>query len=142
MSESKQKEYSNGEITVVWKPTVCIHSKKCWKELGTVFQPKERPWVKMEGASTDEIAKQVEKCPSGALSWYRNDDPNKGIPQDHAEVTVVKNGPIRVFGNVRITHSDGSTEDRERVTALCRCGLSQNKPFCDGTHKKENWRED
>ena len=141
MSESKQKEYSNEEITVVWKPAVCIHSKKCWKELGEVFQPKERPWVKMDGASTAEIKAQVDKCPSGALSWYQNGDPDKGIPQNAGEVTIVPNGPIRIFGTLNIRHSDGTEETRERVTALCRCGLSANKPFCDGTHKRANWKE-
>ena len=70
------KTYSNGEITVVWKPVLCQHSTICWKgESGllAVFNPREKPWIKMEGASTDRIIEQVNKCPSGALSFYFNE---------------------------------------------------------------------
>jgi uncharacterized Fe-S cluster protein YjdI len=61
------KEYSNGEIVVVWKSELCIHSAR---GLPGVFQPKSRPWVKVDQASSAEITAQVDKCPSGALSWY------------------------------------------------------------------------
>ena len=66
--------YTNGEVTVVWKPDVCIHSTFCWKGLIEVFNPKEKPWIKMDGASTERIIEQVKKCPSGALSYFLNDE--------------------------------------------------------------------
>jgi uncharacterized Fe-S cluster protein YjdI len=66
--------YTNSEITVVWKPKVCIHSTLCWKGLVEVFNPREKPWIKMDGASTARIIKQVTKCPSGALSYFLNDE--------------------------------------------------------------------
>jgi uncharacterized Fe-S cluster protein YjdI len=69
------KKYSNGEVTVVWKPAVCQHSTICWKKatgLPEVFNPFVHPWVKMDGASTERIIEQVKKCPSGALSFYLN----------------------------------------------------------------------
>lgn len=65
--------YKNNDITVVWKPKVCTHSKKCWKELSAVFKPLEKPWVKMDGATSEQIVKQVDCCPSGALSYYKNE---------------------------------------------------------------------
>jgi uncharacterized Fe-S cluster protein YjdI len=71
MSESNQRQYSNGEITVVWQPEVCIHSKLCWKGLRNVFNPQKRPWVNIDGASTEEIREQVSKCPSGASELFR-----------------------------------------------------------------------
>ncbi len=66
------RHYTNDEITVVWKPGVCIHSKMCWKGLIEVFNPKARPWINMDGASTERIIEQIKKCPSGALSFFVN----------------------------------------------------------------------
>ena len=66
------KEYTNGEVTIVWKNTLCIHSGKCFTGLPKVFDPRKQPWVTPEGASTEEIINQVKKCPSGALSYYLN----------------------------------------------------------------------
>ena len=74
---SKEHNYSNGEVTIVWKPEMCIHSRKCWKGLGAVFQPGENPWIKPEEASTEEIIAQVGQCPSGALSYFLNKDQPK-----------------------------------------------------------------
>ncbi|SCY75032.1 (4Fe-4S)-binding protein [Flavobacterium caeni] len=73
------KEYSNGEVTIVWKPELCIHSGICARGLPKVFQPREKPWIKQDGATTAQIIEQVSKCPSGALSTYLNaQKPNHG----------------------------------------------------------------
>src|SRR5688572_17517820 len=66
------KKYSNDDITVVWKPDVCIHSTKCWKGLLEVFDPRRSPWIVMENSTTERIIDQVGQCPSGALSYYYN----------------------------------------------------------------------
>ncbi len=71
---SKDHNYSNGEVTIVWRPDLCIHSRNCWKGLGAVFQPGQKPWIKPEGASAEEIIAQVRQCPSGALSHFYNPD--------------------------------------------------------------------
>lgn len=65
-----KKEYSNGEVTITWEPKKCIHSGKCVKGLPNVFQPKEKPWIKIDAASSEELVEQVKKCPSGALGYY------------------------------------------------------------------------
>lgn len=62
------KTYSNGEITIVWKPELCIHSGVCVKTLPQVYNPKARPWIKIENATSDALIDQVAKCPSKALS--------------------------------------------------------------------------
>lgn len=134
------KEYSNGEVTIVWKPEVCIHSAMCVNGLPGVFNSKARPWINAEGASTDEIVAQVKKCPSGALSYYMNGSA-ESAPKIESEsiVEVVPNGPVLVYGNITIKHSDGREEQKNKVTALCRCGGSSNKPYCDGAHKKNGF---
>lgn len=65
------KRYSNGEITVVWQPSLCEHSGICARGLPKVFDPRRRPWVILEGFDTTTIVQQVERCPSGALSIER-----------------------------------------------------------------------
>ncbi|MCU0361185.1 MAG: (4Fe-4S)-binding protein, partial [Bacteroidia bacterium] len=75
-----KKEYSNGEVTIVWQSGLCIHSTKCWKGhagLPEVFNPAEKPWIKPEGANTERIIAQVKQCPSGALSYYLNTKKNE-----------------------------------------------------------------
>ena len=66
------KKYSNREVTITWKPKLCIHSTHCFKGLPEVFNPKERPWIKPENATTEQLIEQVLKCPTGALSWERD----------------------------------------------------------------------
>jgi uncharacterized Fe-S cluster protein YjdI len=66
------KKYTNGEVTIVWKPSMCKHSAICFHGLGAVFHPQELPWITPEHASTAEIIEQVKKCPSGALNYVMN----------------------------------------------------------------------
>lgn len=136
---SKIKEYSNGEVTVVWEAEKCIHSAICAKGLPRVFRPKDRPWVKIDAAETEAIVEQVKQCPSGALGFYMNNEADKTSEHLETKVEVLKNGPLLVYGTLKVTHKDGNQETKNRTTAFCRCGLSNNKPFCDGTHVKENF---
>ena len=138
----KKKEYSNGEITVVWQPRKCIHSGKCFEGLPSVFQPRVRPWIKIEAASTENIVNQVKACPSGALSYYRNDDAfglEDTLFPTETLVEIVQNGPLRVHGNIKVVHQDGIEEVKHARTLFCRCGGSSNKPFCDGTHNRNGF---
>lgn len=66
------KKYTNGEITIVWKSAKCIHSGNCFRGLSAVFDPRRKPWITPEGATTEQIIQQIGQCPSGALSYYRN----------------------------------------------------------------------
>ena len=134
--------YTNDHITVIWKPALCIHSKKCWQELGEVFNPRERPWIKIEGAPYDRIMQQVKACPSGALS-YELHTPAQKLHTEHAAVQpapgmfieCLPDGPILVKGDVVVKKSDGTEEIKAGTIALCRCGASANKPYCDGSHR-------
>jgi len=68
----KTFNYSNGEVTIVWKPDLCIHSGNCFRGLPQVFKPREKPWITPEGSTTEKIIEQLKKCPSGALSYFMN----------------------------------------------------------------------
>lgn len=138
------KKYSNGEVTVVWKPGLCIHSKICWTGMPEVFDPKEKPWIKPEGGTTDAIIAQVEKCPSGALSYFRNDTTadNSSAKDTNTKVEVLKNGPLLVHGEIVLKDKHGNESSKDKVTAFCRCGQSANKPFCDGTHNTCGFKDE
>jgi uncharacterized Fe-S cluster protein YjdI len=132
------KKYTNGEVTIVWKPAMCIHSAICFNGLGEVFHPSELPWITPEKSTTTKIIDQIKKCPSGALSYYMNADEAKDEVKVDAETIVetVPNGPLMVYGNVSVKGKDGVIAKKNSATAFCRCGASSNKPYCDGSHKK------
>jgi len=135
-----KKEYSHDGVTVVWKPGLCIHSGKCVQGLPHVFKPKDKPWIQPENATGEELMKTIDRCPSGALSYYAGDVANSeenNKAMENTKVEILDNGPLMVSGPVMITHSDGSTEIKNRNTAFCRCGKTGNIPFCDGSHKQE-----
>lgn len=136
----KTKEYSNGEVTIVWEAEKCIHSAICVKNSPNVFKPKDRPWVKIDAAATDELVTTVKKCPSGALSYYMSNESDQSSESLETKVEVLENGPLLVYGTLKITDKDGHEETKNKTTAFCRCGASQNKPYCDGAHVKEDFR--
>lgn len=134
------KEYTNGELTVVWKPKTCIHAGICVKTLPNVYKPNEKPWITAENASTQELKDQISKCPSGALSYYMNDADNPEQESLETKVEVLENGPLLVYGTLKVTDKDGNTETKNKTTAFCRCGGSENKPYCDGSHMKIDFK--
>lgn len=73
MPDQNIKKYSNGEVTVLWDASKCIHSANCVKNLPEVFKPKEKPWVQMENSTSENIISTVNKCPSGALSLKKQE---------------------------------------------------------------------
>ena len=77
MEKEIVKHYTNGELTVVWKPGLCTHSGVCVRTLPMVYNTTARPWIKPENASTAELKAQIGKCPSGALSYFINDGEDK-----------------------------------------------------------------
>lgn len=66
------KEYTNGEVTIVWQSGKCIHSANCVRNNPEVFKPKEKPWIVVENSTTKKIIETIKKCPSGALTYYLN----------------------------------------------------------------------
>ncbi|WP_288097263.1 (4Fe-4S)-binding protein [Hydrotalea sp.] len=137
------KKYINGEITIVWKPGVCIHSGICVRGLPLVFNTDLKPWINIQAATTAQLIQQVNQCPSGALSYYNNIAEDESSVEIKAETKLeaVPDGPLLVYGNVWITDAFGHETRKNKVTAFCRCGQSGNKPFCDGSHKKARFKD-
>jgi uncharacterized Fe-S cluster protein YjdI len=131
------KKFTNGEITVIWKPSTCIHSGNCVRGLSKVFNPKVRPWIKIFSPTTDEIMKTVNNCPSGAITFERNNDMSEKAQaaQPKIKIQVLTGGPLMLEGTCAILDKDGNETLKEGKVFLCRCGSSKNKPYCDGTHK-------
>ncbi|MEA1876476.1 MAG: (4Fe-4S)-binding protein [Bacteroidota bacterium] len=149
MSNPDDRDYTNGEITVFWKPDECIHATTCFMRLRKVFDPAKRPWVNMDGAPTDDIIRIVDECPTDALTWKFNNELSeeevekslakpKGeekVPTPPAaEVTIIENGPAIIKGNFKVADGMGNKIETANQIALCRCGGSRNLPFCDGSH--------
>jgi uncharacterized Fe-S cluster protein YjdI len=141
-NKSVSKSYSNDEITVFWRPDLCIHSANCLIGLPGVFDSSERPWVNIHGASSKEIVKTINTCPSRALLYLRNSNvalrktgkKRKKLPK-FARVQILKDGPAIISGNFVLRDPDHKKIHlRTDKAAICRCGASHKKPLCDGTH--------
>lgn len=138
------RKYTAENITVVWKPKLCIHSAICFKGLPEVFDPKARPWVNINGADAQRIVEQVRKCPSGALSIDHEKEPtplDTATSETDAQVLIQANGPLLLKGTFTIKYPDGNEEKKDGNVALCRCGASANKPYCDGSHRKIGFKD-
>jgi uncharacterized Fe-S cluster protein YjdI len=132
--DNLKREYATEEIAVEWEPRLCFHSRNCVRSLPQVFDESRRPWVAVDAATADEIEAAVALCPSGALRM-RRPRAHKARRPNETRVRASSNGPLLVAGGVRIVDAEGNLLYEGERAALCRCGGSANKPFCDGTHK-------
>lgn len=154
------RRYSNGEITVYWKPSACVHASYCYRELIEVFDPGRRPWVDINGSTTEKIIEVVNLCPTEALAWKWNDEEkNNSIGRDQlnhikfrrpelmgsgevppqqnpVSVKVMVDGPVVLKGNFTLLYSGNLKEAKDSIISICRCGVSDHQPFCDGRHRK------
>jgi CDGSH-type Zn-finger protein/uncharacterized Fe-S cluster protein YjdI len=133
MSE-KRHVFESPVITVTWIRQRCIHVAECVRGLPVVFRPGSVPWVDPAQAAADRVAEVVRRCPTGALHYERHDG---GASEPVPEVNVVvpeSDGPLYLSGDVEVTAEGGTTVARDTRVALCRCGATKHRPFCDGSH--------
>ena len=131
----RTREYEGNGIVVAYELRRCIHAAECVKGLPAVFDPDRRPWIQAAEADADAVAEVVRRCPTGALTYRRTD----GAPQEappEAAVEAVPDGPLHVRGAVELRDHEGALCWTGMRAALCRCGASNNKPFCDNSHRK------
>ncbi len=132
--------YSTDAIEVHWDAGRCIHSARCIAGAPSVFDPRRRPWIVLEGAEADRVANVVAQCPSGALHFRRLDGGAQEQPDEPPVAMPVPNGPLYLRGCLRVETNDGQLIAADTRIALCRCGGSANKPFCDNTHLRIGFR--
>jgi CDGSH-type Zn-finger protein len=146
----RRDTYVGQQVTVLDNRGICQHAGYCTDRLNTVFHSDGEPFVTPSGGRMDEIIRAVRDCPSGALSYAvdgqesREDTDFHGIREP--TITVTANGPYRITGAIALTDQQGADHPRAEGAsrehyALCRCGQSQNKPFCSGVHWYVDFRD-
>jgi CDGSH-type Zn-finger protein len=139
---SKKKSYVGKNITIHDNRNICSHAAECINNLPSVFRLNQRPWIEPDQATNEKIIEIIKKCPSGALSYSID-----GIEYRDLEgkplVKVSKDGPYLVSGGIELIGEAKFPDDvsKEHFT-LCRCGASNNKPFCDGNHNSINFKDE
>lgn len=140
-SKDRQKNYTGQAITVHDNRSICVHSEKCIKGLGSVFNVKNRPWINPDAATVAQIIEAVNRCPSGALTYTLADAAAEDAPP-LASIRIAPNGPYVIRGQAELKDvalAQGAPADRY---TLCRCGASKNKPFCDGAHHHSGFKDE
>jgi uncharacterized Fe-S cluster protein YjdI/CDGSH-type Zn-finger protein len=127
--------YANDAIDISYDAHRCIHAAERIRRLPAVFDSRHRPWIVPSAASTDEIAKVIAKCPSGALRFKRRDGGPSETPYEPTTIVPTPGGPLYMRGLVQLRSADGNSVFEEVRMAPCRCSQSHNKPFCDNSHR-------
>jgi len=134
------KTYEGREVNIHYARLLCSHAGECGARLSAVFNTDNRPWIQPDNGTLEQIKEVVCACPSGALRYnLKGEEPQHLTPSDPS-ITVEKDGPYRVAG-IPLEDQSASENGASDKYVLCRCGLSKNKPFCDGTHKDEGWSD-
>ncbi len=132
--------YKGNGITVSWDKTRCLHVAECVLGLRSVFDTSKKPWVQPDNEPVNQVASVIHRCPTGALQYERHGGGIPEIPDDQNTVRVAAAGSLYVRGAVDLV-VDGEIVKETRL-ALCRCGQSSNKPYCDGTHSRVGFEDD
>ena len=132
--------FESNDIIVHWDYLRCIHVEECIRSLPEVFDRDRRPWIDPTLSTADKVAWACERCPTGALHHERKDGGPTEQTAETNTITVSSDGPLFVKGDVRIVAVEGETLLEETRVALCRCGHSRNKPLCDGSHEKAEFK--
>lgn len=135
-------QYTGEKIDVSYDAGRCIHAAECIKRMHAVFDTDKRPWVQPDAGLADGVAAAVLHCPSGSLHFTRKDGgASEPVPQQNT-LTLDINGPLYVRGDFTIVNGAGELVVEDTRVALCRCGASANKPFCDNAHRSSGFQAD
>ena len=137
----RRDDYVGQSIAIHDNRSVCSHAGYCSDTLAAVFRLRTEPWIDPDAANPEEIIAAVKRCPSGALSYSAEGVEHRDQDRD-AQILVSKDGPLYVTGGIELVDESPSAGASEEHYALCRCGGSKNKPFCDGTHWSLEFKDD
>lgn len=135
------KDYAARDLIVSFDASRCIHAAECVRGLPAVFDPAARPWIRPENADGAEIAAVVRRCPTGALAVRTLDGHAIEAPDATNSLSIAPNGPLYLRGRVVFEGGTHASQVEHMRVALCRCGQSQNKPLCDGSHKQAGFAD-
>lgn len=140
MSKSERKflrrDYEGEQITVSFDFKRCLHVAECVRRAPQAFDKDRRPWIMPDRAAPETVVESVLACPTGALRYQMPDGSNPEQAPETNTVFVMEDGPLYLRGQVELVGEDGKVLHRDYRLALCRCGLSENKPFCDDSHQE------
>lgn len=129
----KRDTYVGKAITVHDNRGICAHAGRCTDGLPAVFRLREEPFVNVDAETADKIIAQIEKCPSGALSYSVDGVEHRDRDGDPT-IFIAPNGPYVIVGGAELQDAAFGEGASQEHFDLCRCGASQNKPFCSGAH--------
>jgi len=141
MSDGEITKYPGGNAEVSWHGGLCIHIGECGRAKGDLFVGGRQPWCQPDVASNDEVQDVVMRCPTGALSAEIADGSIHEKTSPENTVSVAYNGPLFVRGQLNIDAAPSNAPGLKFRAALCRCGHSKNKPFCDNSHDGAGFRD-
>jgi len=139
--EDKRDNYVGKNITIHDNRGICAHAGRCTDGLASVFHLREEPWIYPDSATAEEIIATIKTCPSGALSYSVSDVEHRDQNREPS-VFIAPNGPYVVTGQPKLTETERCEGASTEHFTLCRCGGSKNKPFCDGTHWSNGFKDD
>jgi CDGSH-type Zn-finger protein/uncharacterized Fe-S cluster protein YjdI len=135
------KRYTGAAVHVTFDGPRCIHAAECVRGLPAVFDRNRRPWILPDGAAAEELVAVIERCPTGALHYERVDGGPAETPDAANTIRIRADGPYYVRGKLRVVTADGALVIEDTRLALCRCGHSAHKPFCDNAHLAAGFRD-
>ncbi len=139
-SRDRIYSYEGKEATVYYNKLLCSHAGECGARALPIFNPKQKPWVQPNAGTAAQVKDVVEACPSGALRYSLPGEEAQTLADSDAAIAVERDGPLRVK-NIAMRADHWAEGQSEQKYVLCRCGKSKNKPFCDGTHSDDGWKE-
>ena len=141
MQKERAIEYPGERASVSWHGRHCIHIGECGRAKGDLFVGGRQPWCQPDLAADDEVEEVVLRCPTGALSVSLADGTRPEQADDENTVHVAYNGPLFVRGDLEIEGAPKQVPGLKFRAALCRCGKSKNKPFCDNAHLEDGFAD-